>query len=218
MADAEVDLLGEEEVEEEEEEDPIDPSLFDKLDESSSEDDEGAADAYKEYTDLAKEIDEHYKMIDEMRELIWTLQSAECLTPRECQEIQRLSGQIAEARISIDSHQMRMKKLENFGRVVFDEDDPDYPVPNPHLILFYFQRPLPWANKFPRPIQTKTADEICDENYISEESTCSDSDSDDGCGADSDDTYTDSEAFGSEEEEQSEDSPCPKIIRKHIKP
>lgn len=210
MANAEVELLSEEE------EDPIDPSLFDKL-HVSSEDDEGAAVAYKEYTNVAKEIDEHYKLIDEMRELIWTMQSGDCLTPRECQEIQRLSGLIAEERISIDAHQLRMKKLENFGRVEFDEDDPDYPRPNPHLILFYFQRPLPWANKYPRPIQTKTADEICDETCFSDESTCSDSDSDDGCCSESDDTYTGSDPFGSEEE-SSDDSPCPKIIRKHIKP
>lgn len=210
---------------EEEPEEELDPNLFEQLEESSEDDDEGAADAYNEYSDLAKQIDQHYELINEMRKLIWDWQSAECLTPKECQEIQRLSGLIAEERIEIDSLQMRMKKLENFGRVVFDDDD-DMPILNPHLILFYYKLPLPWANKYPRPIQTKTADEICDENCVSEESSNSDSDSDGTCCSESDETSSDSDetdsdtekVYRSEEESTEDEPPCPKIIRKFIKP
>lgn len=103
----------EDEAEEKESsEDEVD--LFELLGEEDEESEEQQL-MYREYLELAKEIECQNELINDMKDRIRELQMEPCLTPRDKAEIKRLNKCIAQEYIRLDTMINRIMQLQNFG-------------------------------------------------------------------------------------------------------
>lgn len=95
--------------------------LFELLDEEDEESEEQQL-MYREYLELAKEIECQNTLINDMKDRIRDLQMEPCLTPRDKAEIKRLNKCIAQEYIKLDTMINRIMQLQNFGSARLYED------------------------------------------------------------------------------------------------